>query len=106
YFCECGGTRLFACAKCDTILTNSSELISTRFTGACRHDTSLLLLEVQDRVMLTCRHMVRDVSCNSKLGWIYDFTSEDSQRYKEGTGQGEGPLSHSYGLHAHSHTGF
>lgn len=43
--------------------------------------------EVQDRVMLTGRHMVRDVSCkncNSKLGWIYEFATEDSQRYKEG----------------------
>ncbi|KAG9333535.1 hypothetical protein JZ751_011415 [Albula glossodonta] len=61
-----GGTRLFSCANCDTILTNR---------------------EVQDRVMLTGRHMVRDVSCkncNSKLGWIYEFATEDSQRYKEG----------------------
>lgn len=43
--------------------------------------------DVQDRVMLTGRHMVRDVSCkncNSKLGWIYEFATEDSQRYKEG----------------------
>uniref|UniRef100_A0A674C3D7 Yippee domain-containing protein n=1 Tax=Salmo trutta TaxID=8032 RepID=A0A674C3D7_SALTR len=75
---ECGGTRLFACAKCDTILTNSSELISTRFTGARRHDTSL---QVQDHV--SCKN------CYSKLGWIYEFASEDSQRYKEGTGQRE-----------------
>ena len=29
-----GGTRLFSCASCDTILTNRTELISTRFTGA------------------------------------------------------------------------
>ena len=29
-----GGTRLFSCAACDTILTNRNELISTRFTGA------------------------------------------------------------------------
>uniref|UniRef100_A0A4W2HS25 Protein yippee-like n=1 Tax=Bos indicus x Bos taurus TaxID=30522 RepID=A0A4W2HS25_BOBOX len=43
--------------------------------------------EVQDRVILTGCHMVRDVSCkncNSKLGWIYEFATEDSQRYKEG----------------------
>ncbi|KAA0718408.1 Protein yippee-like 5 [Triplophysa tibetana] len=113
-----GGTRLFSCANCDTILTNRSELISTRFTGAtgraflfnkacCKiicnthaflgcinEDVSLNWLvvnlqysEVQDRVMLTGRHMVRDVSCkncNSKLGWIYEFATEDSQRYKEG----------------------
>ncbi|TNM94802.1 hypothetical protein fugu_017561 [Takifugu bimaculatus] len=37
--------------------------------------------------MLTGRHMVRDVSCkncNSKLGWMYEFATEESQRYKEG----------------------
>ncbi|KAI4876766.1 hypothetical protein NFI96_017995, partial [Prochilodus magdalenae] len=154
-----GGTRLFSCANCDTILTNRSELISTRFTGAtgraflfnkariftnlqlvsdfpprgmphedtaainlpsmsswwnyvatkhgqrevaiehvvlavvllhcalCPKVVNLQYSEVQDRVMLTGRHMVRDVSCkncNSKLGWIYEFATEDSQRYKEG----------------------
>ncbi|XP_069739691.1 protein yippee-like 5 isoform X1 [Narcine bancroftii] len=103
-----GGTRLFSCANCDTILTNRSELISTRFTGAtgraflfnkvCGNGggwevflfnkvVNLQYSEVQDRVMLTGRHMVRDVSCkncSSKLGWIYEFATEDSQRYKEG----------------------
>ncbi|RXN06146.1 yippee-like 5 [Labeo rohita] len=111
-----GGTRLFSCANCDTILTNRSELISTRFTGATgraflfnkvascsncieKYITNRIVVEtitkvvnlqyseVQDRVMLTGRHMVRDVSCkncNSKLGWIYEFATEDSQRYKEG----------------------
>ncbi|KAG5846825.1 hypothetical protein ANANG_G00119080 [Anguilla anguilla] len=106
-----GGTRLFSCANCDTILTNRSELISTRFTGATgraflfnkarprptrSRRTDLRFqsythtrahTHVQDRVMLTGRHMVRDVSCkncNSKLGWIYEFATEDSQRYKEG----------------------
>lgn len=28
------GTKLFSCAACDTNLTNKSELMSTRFTGA------------------------------------------------------------------------
>ncbi|KAK9731519.1 Yippee zinc-binding/DNA-binding /Mis18, centromere assembly [Popillia japonica] len=43
--------------------------------------------DVQDRVMLTGRHMVRDVSCKfceCKLGWMYEFATEDNQRYKEG----------------------
>ena len=37
--------------------------------------------------MLTGRHIVRDVSCKScdvKLGWIYEYATEESQRYKEG----------------------
>ncbi|XP_041929102.1 protein yippee-like 5 [Alosa sapidissima] len=80
-------------SNCDTILTNRSELISTRFTGATgwafllNKVVNLQYSEVQDHVMLTGRHMVCDVSCkncNSKLGWIYEFATEDSQRYKEG----------------------
>lgn len=29
-----GGVKLYACAQCDTNLTNKSQLISTRFTGS------------------------------------------------------------------------
>lgn len=59
-----GGTRLFSCARCDTNLTNRSELISTRFTGATgraflfNRVVNLTYSDVQDRVMLTGRHMV------------------------------------------------
>ncbi len=37
--------------------------------------------------MLTGRHIVRDVACkncNVKLGWIYEYATDDNQRYKEG----------------------
>ena len=37
--------------------------------------------------MLTGRHIVRDVSCKlcqTKLGWIYEYATEENQRYKEG----------------------
>ena len=36
--------------------------------------------------MLTGRHWVRDVyckKCNDKLGWMYEFALEETQRYKE-----------------------
>lgn len=62
-----GGSRLFSCATCDTNLTNRSELISTRFTGATGRAflfnkvVNLTYSEVQDRVMLTGRHMVCEV---------------------------------------------
>lgn len=88
-----GGSRIFLCASCETPLTNRAELISTRFTGATgraflfNRVVNLSFSEVQDRVMLTGRHMVRDVSCKScdaKLGWIYEFATEETQRYKEG----------------------
>jgi len=37
--------------------------------------------------MLTGRHIVRDVTCkkcDTKLGWVYEFATEENQRYKEG----------------------
>ncbi len=37
--------------------------------------------------MITGRHLVRDVlclKCQAKLGWMYEFAMEESQRYKEG----------------------
>lgn len=88
-----GGSRLFSCASCDIPLTNRAELISTRFTGATgraflfNRVVNLNYSDVQDRVMLTGRHMVRDVSCkncDAKLGWIYEYATEENQRYKEG----------------------
>ena len=45
---------------------------------------NLKFSDVQDRMMLTGRHVVRDVfckNCDSKLGWIYEFAVDDSQRY-------------------------
>ena len=88
-----GGTRLFSCANCDTVLTNRNQLISMRFTGATGRAflfhkvVNLHYSEVHDRVMLTGRHMVRDVSCkncDAKLGWMYEYATEEEQRYKEG----------------------
>merc|ERR1719167_1064378 len=58
-----GGYRIFSCIRCQTFLTNRDEL------------------------MLTGRHIVRDVTCKScqtKLGWIYEYATEENQRYKEG----------------------
>ncbi|CAO1387162.1 unnamed protein product [Diamesa serratosioi] len=88
-----GGVKLYSCAQCDTNLTNKSQLISTRFTGSTgraylfKKVVNLTFSNVQDRVMLTGRHMVRDVmckNCKTKLGWMYEFATEESQKYKEG----------------------
>ncbi|XP_046855025.1 protein yippee-like 5 [Xenia sp. Carnegie-2017] len=88
-----GGARIYSCEKCGTALTNKSQLISMRFTGATGRAflfnkvVNITLSDVQDRIMLTGRHMVRDVSCkncDTKLGWMYEFAVEDGQRYKEG----------------------
>lgn len=48
-----------------------------------KYVVNLTYSNVQDRVMLTGRHMVRDVmckSCNAKLGWMYEFATEENQR--------------------------
>jgi len=88
-----GGAKLFLCANCDASLTNREQLLSTRFTGATgraflfKKVVNLTFSEMQERQMLTGRHVVRDVSCkncNTKLGWMYEFANEESQRYKEG----------------------
>lgn len=84
---------MFLCGTCEAPLTNRSEIISTRFSGATgraflfKRVVNLNYSEIQDRIMLTGRHLVRDVSCKAcgtKLGWIYEFATEESQRYKEG----------------------
>ncbi|CAF1530805.1 unnamed protein product [Adineta ricciae] len=88
-----GGQRIFSCAHCDTPLTNRNELVSTRFTGATGRAflfsrvVNTKQSAVQERMMLTGRHFVRDVcckKCDAKLGWMYEFATEESQRYKEG----------------------
>ncbi|CAF0820515.1 unnamed protein product [Rotaria sp. Silwood1] len=88
-----GGQRIFSCAHCDTPLTNRNELVSTRFTGATGRAFLFSRIvntkqsAVQERLMLTGRHFVRDISCkkcDTKLGWMYEFATEESQRYKEG----------------------
>ncbi|KAI8125372.1 Protein yippee [Lucilia cuprina] len=88
-----GGTRLFNCAQCQTNLTNRNQLISTRFTGATgraylfKRVVNLTFSNIQERVMLTGRHMVRDVMCKNcsvKLGWMYEYATDEAQKYKEG----------------------
>ena len=88
-----GGKRIYSCGNCNTALTNKDELISPRFTGATgraflfNRVVNLTYSEMQDRMMLTGRHIVRDVMCklcSERLGWIYEFALEDAQKYKEG----------------------
>ena len=47
---------------------------------------SVYYRNVEQRIMLTGDHWVRDVhckKCQNKLGWMYEFATEDTQRYKE-----------------------
>ncbi|VDD82755.1 unnamed protein product [Mesocestoides corti] len=87
-----GGERVFVC-HCQTPLTSRDEILSTRFTGSTgraflfNRVVNVTFSEMQDRVMITGRHLVRDVlclTCKTKLGWMYEYAMEESQRYKEG----------------------
>lgn len=88
-----GGLRYYCCSTCDAPLTNRDELFSTRFTGSTGRAflfnkvVNVLHSDAMCRVMLTGRHMVRDVfclNCGNKLGWMYEFATNEDQRYKEG----------------------
>lgn len=88
-----GGNRVYSCDRCDTFLTNRSQLLSKSFTGTTgtaflfNRVVNLVHSEVHDRHMLTGQHFVRDVSCKKcgvKLGWMYEFAKPSAQRFKEG----------------------
>lgn len=88
-----GGDRIFTCTQCGSYLTSRKHLMSNQFTGATgraylfRKCVNLAYSGIQDRMMLTGRHMVRDVACkkcSAKLGWMYEFATCPEQRYKEG----------------------
>ncbi|KJH47792.1 yippee putative zinc-binding protein [Dictyocaulus viviparus] len=87
-----GGLRLVVCRFCRTYLTNRSELISSRFQGSSgsamlfHRAWNLDCSEAQHRDMMTGKHIVRDVKCricHERVGWMYEFAMEESQRYKE-----------------------
>ena len=84
---------MFACGKCSAPLTNHKELLSTTFTGetgrAFLFDgvVNLCYSEAHHRMLITGEHFVQDVRCkrcNARLGWRYEFASEEESRYKEG----------------------
>ncbi|GAA57736.1 protein yippee [Clonorchis sinensis] len=102
-----GGEKVFHCRRCGVPLSNDSEIVSTRFNGSsgraylfnrvvnisfseiqvCFHILFFNSCSPQDRIMLTGRHLVRDVmciKCNTKLGWTYEHAVERNEIYKEG----------------------
>ncbi|KER18694.1 hypothetical protein T265_15886 [Opisthorchis viverrini] len=88
-----GGEKVFHCRRCGVPLSNDSEIVSTRFNGSSgraylfNRVVNISYSEIQDRIMLTGRHLVRDVmciKCNTKLGWTYEHAVERNEIYKEG----------------------
>lgn len=100
-----GGRRIFMCDQCQTYLTNRHEILSTHFrgklfwyekisslgaTGAAylfRKVVNVRYAKVEERNMMTGRHLVRDVfckNCDIKIGWMYEYAVDADQVYKEG----------------------
>ncbi|KAK0400365.1 hypothetical protein QR680_003463 [Steinernema hermaphroditum] len=89
---DLGGRRIYCCNQCKTYLTHKGELVSNRFTGSTGRAylfekvVNLEYSEIQQRMMITGKHLVRDVmckQCKSRLGWMYEYAMEEGQRYKE-----------------------
>ncbi|KAK6740962.1 hypothetical protein RB195_009047 [Necator americanus] len=80
-----GGRRTFSCEKCGTYLSNRQEVVSTRDL----RDGTRLAPAASSWNRAECKLIfdVRDVFClvcDTKLGWLYEFTHENTERYKEG----------------------
>ncbi|KAL7677795.1 hypothetical protein ACOME3_004029 [Neoechinorhynchus agilis] len=85
-------SKIYVCQKCFAHLAKKRDIVSTRFTGSTgraylfKRVYNTMSGPMQERVMLTGRHLVRDVfciDCEEKVGWEYEYAVEDSQRYKE-----------------------
>ncbi|CAH8602817.1 unnamed protein product [Dicrocoelium dendriticum] len=88
-----GGDKVFLCKTCGIPLSSDKEIVSTRFNGSSgpaylfNRVVNVVFSSVQDRIMITGRHLVCDVmciKCNTRLGWIYEHAAENSEVYKEG----------------------
>eukprot|EP00081_Caenorhabditis_elegans_P028304 NP_872097.1 Protein yippee-like B0546.4 [Caenorhabditis elegans] len=89
----CGARgSLYGCVVCNTYLTCSKELTSKAFTGSTGPATlfkrawNVVYGRCEHRKMTTGWHTVRDVfcvTCNQKLGWMYEMAVSESQTYKE-----------------------
>lgn len=85
--------KYIECSKCSTLLARKEDILDHNFTSQSGpamlmgHSVNLAEGEVVRRAMITGTHMVcevRCIGCNTYVGWKYQYTQEDSQRYKEG----------------------
>ncbi|SBS86221.1 zinc binding protein (Yippee), putative [Plasmodium ovale wallikeri] len=84
---------VYSCSECGNHLSDPSELVSTSFRG--RTGPAWLFSKVinvceghyEDRMMTTGQHTIVDIYCNNcrnNVGWKYEDSSEESQKYKKG----------------------
>jgi len=87
------GPQIYACGQCRTHLTSHDDIISKCFHGrqgrAYLFDNCVNVVRhgEEDRILLTGRHRVCDISCihcRTVIGWTYIKAYNRDQRYKEG----------------------
>ncbi|EGT50622.1 hypothetical protein CAEBREN_18899 [Caenorhabditis brenneri] len=90
---QSGRGELWGCKSCHTYITCLEELTSTAFNGSTgparlyKRAWNVSHGALGKREMTTGLHIVRDifcVTCNKKLGWMYEQALVQSQTYKEG----------------------
>ena len=87
------GDKIYACARCNTHLSERNEIISKEFMGG--HGRAYLFNRVinitqgplEDRPMRTDLYTVCDIYymyCQALVGWKYERAYEIREKYKEG----------------------
>jgi len=89
------GNPVYVCRdpKCLCPFASEAQLISRNFKGSYgaailfEKASNVILGKTLKREMLTGEHIIRPVfckKCRTDLGWKYEYTKNDDQRYKEG----------------------
>ena len=87
------GDKIYACARCNTHLSERNEIISKEFMGG--HGRAYLFNRVinitqgplEDRSMRTGLNTVCNIYymyCQALVGWKYERAYEPREKYKEG----------------------
>ncbi|PWN40143.1 yippee-like protein [Ceraceosorus guamensis] len=85
--------QVYGCVTCRTHLATNENLISKNFNGSTgraflfEEVVNVECGEAVDRHMTTGLHNVRDIfciRCNASLGWRYEKSFVQAEKYKEG----------------------
>ncbi|KAI4311427.1 hypothetical protein MLD38_036326 [Melastoma candidum] len=85
--------RYYGCHNCGNLISRHDDIVSKYFQGvrgrAFLFSQAANLVEgpKEDRILITGLHTVSDVfciDCGENLGWKYERTYHDSEKYKEG----------------------
>ena len=88
-----GKNCYYSCLHCRAHLADHDDLISKSFQGSqgraylFNNVVNVYIGQAQERYLLTGRHSVADIhceSCKTTIGWKYEQAFESSQKYKEG----------------------